>query len=183
MRAFPRFADQEADTLRVSRVLAAFAILSALACAHAGTATNASEEAAKESTEQPEAVQLEIEQPPQAIRATPSRVDKQRFFARIRAVLATSFCTDASFFRSCFDVTLEECREVMAEVGEACFAENEPDMPDFLLLPEDSPEFGKDGALFWKAVIGQCVGGAYEEKLSEKRISGGKCDDPSAWVP
>jgi hypothetical protein len=177
MRASGHFQPGE-RLVRPSRILAAFAVfavLSSLACAHTDGAKSPAADAAKAETEQPES-----EQAARTLRADANVIEKQSWLDLLRATLPSIFCSEGSYFRSCFEVTADECLKVAAESTELCLAKSEKDVPDLLAL---TSETSSDSAAHWSSVIGECAGSGYEESLLAKRIGGGKCDDPNAWLP
>ena len=83
------------------------------------------------------------------------------------------FCKNESYFRSCFQVSEEQCLYVADAATSTCLARFTEQIPDSLNQPQDGTHWGEK--------VGACAGTLYEYKLIKVRISSQKCDDPSYW--
>ena len=91
--------------------------------------------------------------------------------AALRDTMIGSMCEDGSYERSCFDVTREGCRQLVAESYDACVRDN---------VAEIGPgaKAGKIGGL-----IGSCTSKAYIHRLrgEGKITTTGRCADPASF--
>ncbi len=87
--------------------------------------------------------------------------------------LPTDLCKSEQYFRACFQVTEERCKQVVTEELDKCVTIHAATLP----LVRD----GQTGAAAGR-VLGQCAGTAYDVRLIGKRIQSKRCNDPSQWV-
>ncbi len=100
-------------------------------------------------------------------------VQKDTWVKGMENVLPAAFCTDGSYFRSCFSIPVSECHKVATKSTASCLRQHDTEIPTQLIQP-------KDGSL-WGQKVGTCAGTVFAATLKEKFISNSKCNDPSAW--
>lgn len=84
--------------------------------------------------------------------------------------LPTAFCSDGSYFRSCFKISDAECRAAATAATAACIDRHEHEMPQQLKHPQDTAG--------WGAKLGSCAGMIVETKLKDKQVTGERCKTP-----
>ncbi|MBS1118445.1 MAG: hypothetical protein H6Q90_673 [Deltaproteobacteria bacterium] len=101
---------------------------------------------------------------------------KQDWFEKFEELTVDGFCAPTQYFRQCFEIDEAGCRKLASETIHACGMKTFDQLPD-RLDRADGEKFGR--------IIGSCAGGEYDRRMAAqgKRHGGGKCDDPTAWVP
>jgi len=100
-------------------------------------------------------------------------VGKAQYLEILKKKLPESFCSEKTYFRKCYEVTLEKCNKLVAEAAIGCIAKLEPGMPArFTQLAE-----GKS----WGEKIGSCVGGKFETESVKEKKDLPDCKDPAKW--
>jgi hypothetical protein len=100
-------------------------------------------------------------------------VAKQDWLIAMKSALPAAFCNSPMYFRQCFNVTAEQCEETAISATRICLKNNETNIPNILIQPQDGTH--------WGTVIGTCAGEAYEVALIKQKISNPKCSDATNW--
>jgi hypothetical protein len=100
-------------------------------------------------------------------------VTKEEWVSGMGDILPAYFCKNGWYYRSCFDISAEECHSVVTEATKSCLRQYSPQIPETLEQPKDGKEWGNK--------IGTCVGTIIEGASREKRISSEQCDDITKW--
>ncbi len=105
--------------------------------------------------------------------ATAAETSKSYWFKGMSTALPTAFCNSNQYFRHCFSVSVQECKESVASATRICLNKNNKDIPDILVQPGDGAH--------WGAIIGECVGDTYTITQKQQHNSSAKCNDISNW--
>lgn len=100
-------------------------------------------------------------------------VPKDAWVKAMRDALPAAFCTDNSYFRSCFKIQANECHQVATQSTASCLRQHDAAIPKEFVQPNE-------GAL-WGEKVGNCAGTVFFATLREKFTSNAKCNDASAW--
>ena len=100
-------------------------------------------------------------------------ISKNDWVGHMKQSLPAYVCKDGSYFRSCFSVDAKGCNAAIAEAVDGCVSQMGSKIPAQLNQPEDGKKWGEQ--------LGSCAGTAYEKKLSGKKISNDKCNNPDNW--
>jgi hypothetical protein len=100
-------------------------------------------------------------------------VGRNEWLVEIQDILPASVCISSGYFRSCYDISADECHDLMTEAIKSCASQYRTQIPAQLEQPEDGTK--------WGTKIGVCAGTIVEPSLSKRRIPSEKCNDPSAW--
>ncbi len=82
-------------------------------------------------------------------------------------------CRDESYFRQCFATSPERCEKEAIVATRICLLDLSPKLPKTFTSIEQAMQVG--------AAVGRCAGTTMELSLLRSKISGPKCNDPSAW--
>lgn len=104
--------------------------------------------------------------------AADNSVPKESYLSVAQERLPASFCSEGTYFRSCYSVTEAECKAVTTEATTACIKQYGSEMPARLVHPQDTAG--------WGAKLGTCVGTSFETKLEGKLLSKENCRAKSA---
>jgi len=100
-------------------------------------------------------------------------VNKKDWINAMSTALPTALCNSNQYFRKCFNVSAQECEETMSSAARICLSKSEKHIPNTLIQPEDGTH--------WGAIVGKCVGEAYELTLITKRHNNATCNNISNW--
>lgn len=100
-------------------------------------------------------------------------VKKENWMAGFKDILPAALCRDRGFFRSCFEISADECHMLLTDATQSCLRQYKDQIPQQLHQPKDGTE--------WGTKVGVCVGTIIEGSQAAKRIHNTKCDDPTAW--
>ncbi|HUL57881.1 MAG TPA: hypothetical protein VLU43_01325 [Anaeromyxobacteraceae bacterium] len=104
--------------------------------------------------------------------ATPAHaqqvVSKKDWLEAMKTALPTAFCAAGMPFRTCFDVTQEQCEDAAASAARVCLKKFEGEIPDRLRQPEDGKKWGEK--------VGQCAGNTYSIALAQKKVKSKECE-------
>ena len=91
--------------------------------------------------------------------------------AALKTTLPSTLC-GLEYFVSCFNVSPDECEDVVAVAAEFCMRE---------LGIDSTEEWTRSDARNWGERVGSCAGIAVETKLADRKRRDPRCDDMSAW--
>ncbi len=100
-------------------------------------------------------------------------INKSDWIKNMSAALPAVFCNSRQYFRQCFNISAQECKNTTASVTQVCISKNISHIPHILVQPEDGT--------YWGTIIGKCVAEAYQVTLAKKRIDNTKCNDQKNW--
>ncbi len=100
-------------------------------------------------------------------------VDRETWVSHMAVVLPDFFCREEAWFRQCFEVSIDQCRQVAGDTTRACLDNFTATLPELIALPDEGRQWGHQ--------IGSCAGSDYERKLIAQRISSNLCNDASQW--
>ncbi len=95
---------------------------------------------------------------------TVSRAD---WMETMKTALPTAFCADDTPFRTCFEVTQEQCEETVASAVRVCLKKLQSKIPARLKQPEDGTKWGQK--------VGECAGNSYTAVLAKKKLKTKEC--------
>ena len=101
-------------------------------------------------------------------------VPKAAWIDSMKTGLPVLFCKDGSYFRSCFQVSQEECESTASSATRVCLSKFEGSIPLQLHQPADGSSWGQK--------VGECAGNAFETTRADQKTNSAKCNDPSAWM-
>ncbi|MCO5144265.1 MAG: hypothetical protein M9962_14340, partial [Oligoflexia bacterium] len=104
-----------------------------------------------------------------------SKIAKDVFLKKFQEQFSQKFCEEKSYFRSCFEVNADLCKESVTTLTKDCISSFEAKIPDTLQQPVDGQTWGKQ--------IGTCAGEAFEKKMADKKSSTNKdCENAEKWM-
>ena len=95
-------------------------------------------------------------------------VPKSGYLAAAQERLPTTFCSEGTYFRSCFAITESECKIAISDATVTCSKKYDAEIPQRLTHPQETAG--------WGAKLGACVGAAFETTLKGKLVSTEKCE-------
>lgn len=95
------------------------------------------------------------------------RVSKAMWLEQVTTALPAMLCTDGNYFRTCFDVTLENCVSTGTAATASCVAKIAPEIPNSLILPREGTH--------WGTMIGRCTGTVLEANITPHRVESDAC--------
>jgi len=95
-------------------------------------------------------------------------VPKAGYLAAAQERLPTTFCSEGTYFRSCFAITESECKIAISDATAMCFKKYDVEIPQRLAHPQETAG--------WGAKLGACVGATFETMLKGKLVSTEKCE-------
>ncbi|HEU4383780.1 MAG TPA: hypothetical protein VFR85_09790 [Anaeromyxobacteraceae bacterium] len=102
--------------------------------------------------------------------AAPARaqeVDKATWIETMKTALPTAFCAEGTPFRTCFQVTQEECEDAAASAVRLCLKKLQSQIPAKLKQPKDGEKWGQK--------VGECAGNSYTAALATKKLKTKEC--------
>lgn len=81
--------------------------------------------------------------------------------------LPAVFCSEGSYFRTCFKVSESECRSAASASIVSCIQQYDAEIPKELKHPQDTAG--------WGAKLGACTGTKFEEKWKGKTVDSAEC--------
>ncbi len=92
----------------------------------------------------------------------------------MRDTLPNEFCKEGSFFRSCFTISVAQCKRIATAQFDPCLKKHLAALPKIR-----GSETGRRGG----EMLGRCAGKEFAEALMKlgKSKDTAKCRDPSAW--
>lgn len=105
--------------------------------------------------------------------AEANKIEKADWISQMNTVLPAELCKDATYFRSCFKITAEECNQLLGAATKGCTDKFAGEMPEILTQPADGEK--------WGGKVGECAGTDFETKNADKRTDTEKCNDASQW--
>ncbi|HAB36727.1 MAG TPA: hypothetical protein DCE52_01750 [Rhodobacteraceae bacterium] len=100
-------------------------------------------------------------------------INKQDWLNAINSELPAALCDSSTYYRQCFTVSAQKCEAIAASTTEKCLKNNEKNIPNILDQPKDGTH--------WGSIVGACAGQAYEDTLTEFKISNKKCNNAANW--
>lgn len=94
-------------------------------------------------------------------------VARDEWIAGMRAGIAANACADQQLFRTCFDISRQQCEETMQSATDNCVQQMGSRIPDSVEVPGQSRALGEE--------VGQCAGEAYGKRLAGKMLDKPEC--------
>ena len=82
--------------------------------------------------------------------------------------LPSVFCSPNQYYRECYDISQEDCKEAISDIAEACIDQNIENMPDVFTIKESR---------HWGPLIEKCIDEEYSRLNSDQRIDSQYCKD------
>lgn len=98
---------------------------------------------------------------------------KAQFLEEFKKKLPETFCGEKTYFRKCYDTTLEKCTKLVSEAAKGCVTTLEPGMPPKLTQLAEGKTWGEK--------IGSCVGNKFETDSVKEKKDLPDCKDPAKW--
>ncbi len=98
--------------------------------------------------------------------------NRGKWQSHLKKNMASVFCHDGGYFRSCFPIDLNECRTSVIKTSQDCFSSMK--FPDKIDLDRHGIYFGSKA--------GYCVGQKLENDLRGRKSRDSKCGDPRKWL-
>lgn len=92
---------------------------------------------------------------------------QEQWIAFMAKGFPAAFCAPDQFYRSCFEVSAEECIETVAFAAEDCLARFAGDLPE---------TFTYEAGRKWGPIIEKCIDEAYVETYSSMKIDSAECN-------
>lgn len=108
-----------------------------------------------------------------SIAAYGQEIPKDHWIDTMSTLLPVEFCKPTTYFRECFEISQEECEEVVGSAARVCLNKFKKEIPDAISSREESADWGE--------VVGECAGGILEITFIEQRIDSEKCKDLDNW--
>jgi hypothetical protein len=106
--------------------------------------------------------------------ALSQEVAKSLWMDQMTTAVPALFCQEPQYFRQCFEVSAEECEELVISSTRVCLQRYDQQIPETLVQPNDGARWGN--------LVGSCVGRTYEIGFAERKVSDPRCNDPSQWT-
>lgn len=100
-------------------------------------------------------------------------MEKGQWIKSMKDSLPSYACQEDQYFRKCFNISEQVCRNSLVESFSSCLKKVENEIPNTIEMPEKSE--------YWGQRIGSCAGSLFEEKLKSKKVDSGRCNDPENW--
>lgn len=100
--------------------------------------------------------------------AAQNQLDAQTWMEGMVNTLPNFFCQDDQYFMQCFEVSLDECREVTSRQTRRCVGELGDQIPTVLNMPDDGRKWGTE--------VGRCAGIGYDLELVERKSTTPACN-------
>ena len=102
-----------------------------------------------------------------------AQVARADFLSEFPTILATNLCKASAYFRTCFDVSAEECENMVTSAAISCVKRYASDIPKQLGAAEEEHHGG---------VLGGCAGETYATEFLARRLNDKACNVPSNWI-
>lgn len=102
-----------------------------------------------------------------------NQIDRDDWISQMTDALPGALCKEGSYFRDCFKMTMDECKQSFQAISSACTGKFKAEMPETLTQPADGEK--------WGGKVGECAGEEFDTKNSAKRSDLEKCNDASNW--
>lgn len=99
--------------------------------------------------------------------ARAKEVSKAEWIDTMKTALPTAFCAEGTPFRTCFEVTQEECEDAAASAVRLCLKKLQSKIPAKLQQPRDGEKWGQK--------VGECAGNSYTAALAKKKLNTKEC--------
>lgn len=82
--------------------------------------------------------------------------------------LPSVFCNPNQYYRECYEITQEECKEAISDIAEGCIDKNIENLPDIFTIKESR---------HWGPLLEKCIDEEYSRLYSDQRIDSQYCKD------
>jgi hypothetical protein len=101
-------------------------------------------------------------------------VTKQSWMDSMLVNMSAYACVPTGYFRSCYEITEDECFDKAIDVTQSCLNKLGPHIPMTLTQPRDGKYYG--------SMVGECFGTSFTSPyIKKKRYAPQPCNDPSNW--
>lgn len=83
-------------------------------------------------------------------------------------------CEPTGYYRSCYELTQDECLDKAIDVTEICLKKHDSQIPEQIVQPRDGKKYG--------TMVGECFGDRFTSPyIKKKRLPPKPCSNPLNW--